>query len=118
VAGWCFVVLLGWLKDLVRVGSLFGFALGGQIQPHCGLDCLGNNNRGTETQQSASDFDANGNLLNLNHIGTLHWHYNNTLSKLSKPDKTTIEYYVYDYQGNRVRRWFVAMRCFLPGVIG
>ncbi|CAC9575686.1 hypothetical protein BPUTSESOX_1582 [uncultured Gammaproteobacteria bacterium] len=25
-----------------------------------------NNNRGTETQQSASDFDANGNLLNLN----------------------------------------------------
>ncbi len=62
-----------------------------------------NNNRGTETQQSASDFDANGNLLNLNHIGTLHWHYNNTLGKLSKPDKTTIEYYVYDYQGNRVR---------------
>jgi hypothetical protein len=25
-----------------------------------------NNNRGTETQQSASDFDTNGNLLNLN----------------------------------------------------
>jgi hypothetical protein len=25
-----------------------------------------NNNRGTETQQSTSDFDANGNLLNLN----------------------------------------------------
>jgi RHS repeat-associated protein len=62
-----------------------------------------NNNRGTETQQSASDFDANGNLLNLNHIGTLHWHYNNTLSKLNKPDKTTTQYYVYNYQGNRVR---------------
>jgi hypothetical protein len=25
-----------------------------------------NNNRGTETQQSTSDFDANGNLLTLN----------------------------------------------------
>jgi hypothetical protein len=69
----------------VRVGSLSGFALVGQIQSQCGLDCLGsnnwqqtisihpNNNRGTETQQSASDFDANGNLLNLNHIGTLHF---------------------------------------------
>ena len=30
------------------------------------------NNRGTETQQSTSDFDANGNLLVLNNIGTLH----------------------------------------------
>ncbi|CAC9467036.1 hypothetical protein, partial [uncultured Gammaproteobacteria bacterium] len=39
-----------------------------------------NNNRGTETQQSTSDFDANGNLLTLNNIGTLHWHYNNTLN--------------------------------------
>jgi hypothetical protein len=35
------------------------------------------NNRGTETQQSASDFDANGNLLGLNNIGNLEWHYNN-----------------------------------------
>jgi hypothetical protein len=49
----------------VRVGSLFGFALG---------------DRGTETQQSTSDFDANGNLLNLNNIGNLEWHYNNTLN--------------------------------------
>jgi hypothetical protein len=24
---WCFVVLFGWLKDLVRAGSLFGFVL-------------------------------------------------------------------------------------------
>jgi hypothetical protein len=32
-----------------------------------------NNNRGTEIQQSTSDFDANGNLLTLNNIGTLHW---------------------------------------------
>jgi hypothetical protein len=30
-----------------------------------------NSNRGTETQQSTSDFDANGNLLNLNNIGNL-----------------------------------------------
>jgi hypothetical protein len=29
-----------------------------------------NNNRGTETQQSTSDFDANGNLLTLNNIGS------------------------------------------------
>ncbi|CAC9536018.1 hypothetical protein [uncultured Gammaproteobacteria bacterium] len=63
-----------------------------------------NNNRGTETQQSTSDFDANGNLLNLNNIGNLEWHYNNTLNKLTKADKpNTTEYYVYDYQGKRVR---------------
>ncbi|MBA5248780.1 MAG: RHS repeat-associated core domain-containing protein [Gammaproteobacteria bacterium] len=61
-----------------------------------------NSNRGTETQPSATDFDANGNLSTLNNIGTLEWHYNNTLNTLTKPDKTT-EYYVYDYQGNRVR---------------
>jgi hypothetical protein len=41
-----------------------------------------NNNHGTETQQSTSDFDANGNLLTLNNIGTLHWHYNNTLNQM------------------------------------
>jgi RHS repeat-associated protein len=63
-----------------------------------------NNNRGTETQQSTSDFDVNGNLLTLNNIGTLHWHYNNTLNQLTKANKNnTVEYYVYDYQGNRVR---------------
>ncbi|SSC07737.1 RHS repeat-associated core domain-containing protein [bacterium endosymbiont of Bathymodiolus sp. 5 South] len=63
-----------------------------------------NNNRGTETQQSASDFDVNGNLLTLNSIDTLHWHYNNTLNQLTKTDKSnTTEYHVYDYQGNRVR---------------
>ncbi|CAC9992775.1 hypothetical protein [uncultured Gammaproteobacteria bacterium] len=63
-----------------------------------------NNNRGTETQQSDNDFDANGNLLTLDNISTLHWHYNNTLNQLIKPDKNnTIEYYIYDYQGNRVR---------------
>jgi hypothetical protein len=43
-----------------------------------------NNNRGTETQQSTSDFDVNGNLLTLDNIGTLNWHYNNTLGKLKK----------------------------------
>ena len=63
-----------------------------------------NNNHGTETQKSTSDFDANGNLLTLDNIGTLHWHYNNTLNKLTKSNKSNaIEYYVYDYQGNRVR---------------
>jgi hypothetical protein len=55
-----------------------------------------NNNRGTETKQSASDFDTNGNLLTLDNIGTLHWHYNNTLNQLSKPDKSnTTQYYNY-----------------------
>ncbi|CAC9634636.1 hypothetical protein [uncultured Gammaproteobacteria bacterium] len=29
-------------------------------------------NHGTETQQFTTDFDANGNLLILNNIGTLH----------------------------------------------
>jgi hypothetical protein len=42
---------------------------------------------GTETQQSTSDFDVNGNLLTLNNIGTLHWHYNNTLNQLTKANK-------------------------------
>jgi hypothetical protein len=44
------------------------------------------------------------NLLGLNNIGNLEWHYNNTLNKLIKADKTNAtEYYIYDYQGNRVR---------------
>jgi hypothetical protein len=30
----------------------------------------------TETQQSTNDFDTNGNLLNLNNIGSLKWCYN------------------------------------------
>jgi hypothetical protein len=52
----------------------------------------------------SGNFDANGNLLNLNNIGNLEWHYNNTLNKLTKADKpNTTQYYVYDYQGNRVR---------------
>ncbi|VVM27098.1 hypothetical protein BSPWISOXPB_332 [uncultured Gammaproteobacteria bacterium] len=63
-----------------------------------------NNNRGTETQQSTSDFDVNGNLLALDNIGTLNWHYNNTLNKLTKVNKPNpTQYYVYDYQGKRVR---------------
>jgi RHS repeat-associated protein len=63
-----------------------------------------NNNRGTQTQQSTNDFDVNGNLLALDNISTLHWHYNNTLNKLTKADKpNTIQYYVYDYQDKRVR---------------
>jgi hypothetical protein len=37
-------------------------------------------------------------------IGNLEWHYNNTLNKLIKADKTnTTEYCVYDYQGRRIR---------------
>jgi hypothetical protein len=77
------------LKYLGQVNNLFGVALGCWIQPQCELVCLGNykhsisntwqqtltihpnNNHGTETQQSTSDFDANGNLLTLNNIGTL-----------------------------------------------
>ncbi|AYQ56624.1 hypothetical protein MS2017_0904 [Bathymodiolus thermophilus thioautotrophic gill symbiont] len=60
-----------------------------------------NSNRGTENN-NPNNFDANGNLSNLDNIGSLNWHYNNTLSKLTKQNKTT-EYYVYDHQGNRVR---------------
>jgi hypothetical protein len=48
-------------------------------------------NRGTETQQSTSDFNVNGNLLTLDNIGTLNWHYNNTLGKLKKADSNTSE---------------------------
>jgi hypothetical protein len=63
-----------------------------------------NNNRGTETQQSTTDFNANGNLLTLNNIGTLHWYYNNTLNQVTKADKSnTTQYYVYNYRGRRVR---------------
>jgi insecticidal toxin complex protein TccC len=36
-----------------------------------------NSNRGTENNNQ-NNFDANGNLLNLNNIGNLEWHYNNT----------------------------------------
>jgi insecticidal toxin complex protein TccC len=45
-----------------------------------------NNNRGTENNNQ-NNFDANGNLLNLNNIGSLEWHYNNTLNKLTKANK-------------------------------
>jgi RHS repeat-associated protein len=62
-----------------------------------------NSNRGTENNNQ-NNFDANGNLLNLNNIGNLEWHYNNTLNKLTKANKpNTIQHYVYDYQGKRVR---------------
>jgi hypothetical protein len=37
-----------------------------------------NSNRGTENN-GQNNFDANGNLLNLDNIGNLDWHYNNTL---------------------------------------
>ncbi|AYQ56623.1 Putative toxin subunit [Bathymodiolus thermophilus thioautotrophic gill symbiont] len=60
-----------------------------------------NSNRGTENN-NPNNFDANGNLSNLDNIGSLNWHYNNTLSKFTKQNKTT-EYHVYDHQGNRVR---------------
>jgi hypothetical protein len=40
-----------------------------------------NSNRGTENNNQ-NNFDTNGNLLNLNNIGNLEWHYNNTLNKL------------------------------------
>jgi hypothetical protein len=45
------------------------------------------------TQQSTNDFDANGNLLTLDNIGTLHWHYNNTLNQLTKADKSNTTQY-------------------------
>ncbi|CAC9467418.1 hypothetical protein, partial [uncultured Gammaproteobacteria bacterium] len=62
-----------------------------------------NSNRGTENN-SQNNFDANGNLLNLDNIGNLDWHYNNTLNQLTKVDKSnTTQYSVYDYQGRRVR---------------
>ena len=62
-----------------------------------------NSNRGTENNNQ-NNFDTNGNLLNLNDIGNLKWHYNNTLNKLTKADKSnTTQYYVYDYQDRRVR---------------
>ena len=62
-----------------------------------------NSNRGTENN-GQNNFDANGNLLNLDNIGNLDWHYNNTLNRLTKADKSnTTQYSVYDYQGRRVR---------------
>jgi insecticidal toxin complex protein TccC len=53
-----------------------------------------NSNRGTENNNQ-NNFDTNGNLLNLNNIGNLEWHYNNTLNKLTKSDKSNAtQYYV------------------------
>jgi RHS repeat-associated protein len=60
-----------------------------------------NSNRGTENNNQ-NNFDANGNLLHLDNIANLEWYYNNTLNKLTKADNNT-QYYVYDYQGSRVR---------------
>ncbi|CAC9435133.1 hypothetical protein [uncultured Gammaproteobacteria bacterium] len=62
-----------------------------------------NSNRGTENNNQ-NNFDTNGNLLHLDNIANLDWYYNNTLNKLTKADKpNTTQYYVYDYQGKRVR---------------
>jgi hypothetical protein len=62
---------------------------------HC-LCCFNNNQ---------NNFDGNGNLLHLDNIANLDWYYNNTLNKLTKADKpNTTQYYVYDYQGNRVHK--------------
>jgi RHS repeat-associated protein len=62
-----------------------------------------NSNRGTENNNQ-NNFDTNGNLLHLDNIANLGWYYNNTLNKLTKADKSnTTQYYVYDYQGKRVR---------------
>ncbi len=81
-----------------------------------------NSNRGTENNNQ-NNFDANGNLLNLNNIGNLEWHYNNTLNKLTKADKpNTTQYYIYDYQGNQVRsviesdRQMQSQRDYLPSL--
>ncbi|VVH64140.1 hypothetical protein BSPLISOX_788, partial [uncultured Gammaproteobacteria bacterium] len=60
-----------------------------------------NSNRGTENNNQ-NNFDANGNLLHLDNIANLDWYYNNTLNKLTKAGNNT-QYYVYDYQGSRVR---------------
>jgi hypothetical protein len=66
-----------------------------------------NSNRGTENNNQ-NNFDTNGNLLHLDNIANLDWYYNNTLNKLTKADKpNTTQYYVYDYQGKRVRTWIV-----------
>jgi hypothetical protein len=43
-------------------------------------------------------------VLHLDNISNLDWYYNNTLNKLTKADKPNpTQYYVYDYQGKRVR---------------
>jgi hypothetical protein len=60
------------LRYPIKAGNPFGFVLGCQAHSSAWQQTLiihPNNNRGTETQQSTSDFDANGNLLALNNIG-------------------------------------------------
>ncbi|OJA03376.1 hypothetical protein BGC33_03385, partial [Bathymodiolus thermophilus thioautotrophic gill symbiont] len=39
------------------------------------IDIHPNSNRGTENN-NPNNFDTNGNLLNLDNIGKLNWHYN------------------------------------------
>jgi hypothetical protein len=74
-----------------------------------------NNNRGTENNNQ-NNFDANGNLLILDNIGTLHWYYNNTLNQLTKADKSnTTQYYIYDYSVPRLLfGWMARVCCQLP----
>jgi hypothetical protein len=50
--------------------------------------------------------------VHLDNIANLDWYYNNTLNKLTKADKpNTTQYYVYDYQGKRVRTVTEEMVC-------
>jgi hypothetical protein len=74
-------LVAGLVGALGVVFAVFAEDVGADVQGEQALTIHPNNNHGTETQQSTSDFDANGNLLTLNNIGTLHWHYNNTLNQ-------------------------------------
>jgi hypothetical protein len=55
------------------IKGIFGFKYRKTLSP--ALILVSSNFIGTETQQSATDFDANGNLLGLNNIGNLEWHW-------------------------------------------
>jgi hypothetical protein len=82
-------VVVELVAGLCVVFAAFAKDVGADVQGGALLFCTENNNQ--------NNFDANGNLLNLNNIGNLEWHYNNTLNKLIKADKpNTTQYYVYD----------------------
>ncbi|MDR0307056.1 MAG: hypothetical protein LBI42_09510 [Chitinispirillales bacterium] len=55
-----------------------------------------------------SFFDANGNMIKLEHLAGIDWNYNNNISKatvISRPSSTDdAEYYVYNSAGERVRK--------------
>lgn len=67
-----------------------------------------NSNRATLDGGPTIQYDANGNMLDLDNAAGMQWSYRNTLSRIDTilrgDDVSDSDYYVYDGDGNRIRK--------------